>query len=239
MKPEEKGLQAFGFAESKEMEAIKDQVAIKEFPGVPARYAFRSIPFWFILVFTLCNAFASGYNQHWVNTGVTYGFDLVTASVLTTAAMLGSTIFKLIAGVVNDKIGVYKSAMIFSVIGALAMIICIFNHSAPKFGVMMVACVLFGGSLCLTTLQPPALCRDTFGMRNYSSIYPVANMAMSIGTGLTYTLNALFLEMAGSYMGSFIFNLTVIVISIIAVFIVFKTNKGMKAKYWREVGEAI
>ena len=88
-------------------------------------------------------------------------------------------------------------------------------------------------------MQGPVIAREIFGMRDYGMLYPIVFMGMSAGTGLTYTLNAVFLEAAGSYMGSYIFNAICNVLGILFVCICFAAGKKARAKYWREVGEAI
>ena len=239
MKPSEMGLKPYGIEDSEEMKDVKDQVEIKEFPGVPQKYALRTAPLYLIMIFILFNGFCTGFNQHWVNTGVTYGFSLVDASFLATAAMLSSAVFKVIGGFLNDKIGPKLTAIIFSAVGAIAMILMMIQHTHPSLGVIAACSILYGTTVSLTTMQAPVSIRELFGMRDYGTLYPIAFMAMSAGTGLTYSLNAVFLEMVGSYMGSYIFNTVCNILALIMVWVAFTVGKKVKAKYWREVGEAI
>ena len=239
-KPSEKGLKPYGIEESEEMKDVKDQVEIKEFPGIPKKYAYRSAALWLALITILFNGFCTGFNQHWVNAGVTYGFDLVSASFLATAAMLASAAFKIIGGAMNDsKLGPRNTFIVFSIVGTIAMIIMMIQHNNPSLGVIALCAVLYGTTVSLTTMQGPVIAREIFGMRDYGMLYPIVFMGMSAGTGLTYTLNSVFLEAAGSYMGSYIFNAASNIVALIFVIVTFAAGKKARAKYWREVGEAI
>lgn len=236
--PAEMGLKPYGIEESAEMRDVKDQIEIKEFPGIPAKYAVRSAPFYLMLVFVITNSFCTGFNQHWVNLGVTSGFDAVLAATLTTVAMVSSSIFKVVAGWINDRFGINKSCIILSFIALVSMIILVIFGSS-SYGIVALSCILFGAGICMTQLMPPQLVREVYGMRSYSTLYPIMFMAMSVGTGFTYTLHGIFITAAGSYFGSFVFNLICYAVSIIAVFIAFKAAKITRAKYWREVGESL
>lgn len=239
-KPAEMGLKPYGIEESEEMKDIKDQVEIKEFPGIPKKYAYKSAALWLALITIMFNGFCTGFNQHWVNAGVTYGFDLVSASFLATAAMLASAAFKIIGGALNDsKLGPRNTFVLFSIIGTISMIIMMIQHTHPSLGVIALCAVIYGTTVSLTTMQGPVICREIFGMRDYGLLYPIVFMGMSLGTGLTYSLNAFMLEAVGSYMGSYIFNAACNVIALIFVCITFAAGKKARAKYWREVGEAI
>lgn len=236
--PAEIGLKPYGIEESEEMKDLKDQIEIKEFPGIPAKYAFRSAPFYLMLVFVITNSFCTGFNQHWVNLGITSGFDPVVAATLSTVAMVGSSVFKIVAGRVNDTAGIKVSCVLFSLLALISMVILIIFGSTV-YGVVALCCVLFGAGIAMTQLMPPQLVREVYGMRSYSTLYPIMFMAMSVGTGFTYTLHGIFITAAGSYMGSYIFNLISYAVSIIAVAAAFKLAKGTRKKYWREVGEAL
>jgi len=242
MSPAEKGLLPLGFEESEEMKSLKGRdniTEIKEYPGVPAKYAFRTAPLYLVMLFVLFNGFGTGFNQHWVNSGVNYGWTLVEASFLATAALLAVAAWKVIGGALNDKIGSMKTGLIFQSAGIIAMVIMILQHAHPTLGVIAVCAVIYGMSVSLTTMQPSVAIRELFGMRDYMSLYPMANMAMSCGTGLTYSLNSFILVGTGSYFAVYIFNLCCCILAFTFYLLTFTTGKKIVKKYWREVGEVI
>jgi hypothetical protein len=53
------GLKPYGIEESEEMKDIADQIEIKEYPGVPAKYAFKTVAFWMIVIFIITNSFST------------------------------------------------------------------------------------------------------------------------------------------------------------------------------------
>jgi len=237
--PAEKGLLPLGIEDSEEMKNVNlDSTEIKEFPGIPAKYAVKSFPFYLVIIFVITNSFGSGFNQHWVNLGVSYGHDAVKAATLASVSLLSVAVLKVIMGMVNDKFGLLKSTVIASAGGIIACIILMINNG-KSFGMIQVACIFMALAICITTIQPPMLIRDIFGMRDYSSLYPVAYMGMSLGTGTTYTLHGIFIQYSGSYMGSFIFNLCSYAVGILVVIIAYKMVPKLKANYWREVGETL
>lgn len=237
-RPSDMGLRPLGIDDDEEMKNVTKDVEIKEFPGVPSKYAFKTAPLYLVIIFVVTNSFGSGFNQHWVNLGVSYGHDLVKSATLATVALLAVAVFKVIIGWVNDKIGLLKSTVITTCMGIVAMIILMINDG-KSFGAIQISCILAAAAIALTSLQPPMLVRDIFGMRNYSTLYPIAFMAMSFGAGLTYTLHGMFIEFAGSYMGSFIFNLVAYVIGLVVILVTYKMVPKYKEKYWRDVGEAL
>jgi len=240
MTPAEKGLLPLGFEDSEEMKSAQGsgEATIKEFPGVPAKYAYKTAPLYLVCIFVVFNGFGTGYNQHWVLTGTSYGFDLVDAAFLASAALIAAAAWKVIGGFLNDKIGSTKTGLIFQGAGAVAMIIMIVNHKNPSLGAIAAAAVIYAMSVALTTMQGPVMTREVFGMRDYLSIYPATNMAMSIGTGLTYTLCAL-IAAWGTYYAVFFFNLICCVIAFVFYFLACTMGKKVAKKYWREVGEAL
>ena len=237
-KPSDMGLKPLGIENSDEMKSIADQVEIKEYPGIPAKIAFKSVPLYIIFIFVITSAFGTGFSQHWVNLGVTSGYSLLTSATLTTIAMLSAALFKVVAGWINDKFGVLKSCIIFNCFGLIAMAILMMN-TGKSFAMIQVACFFAGGAISMTTLQPPMTVREIFGMRDYSLIYPVAFMVMSFGTGFAYGLHGFFIQLTGSYYGSFIFNFVCYLVGLVAIIIAFKLAKPLKEKYWQDVSKAV
>ena len=237
-RPSDLGLKPLGIEDSEEMKSIADQVEIKEYPGIPAKVAFKTLPLYLVLIFVVTNAFGTGFNQHWVNYGVTSGFDLVKASTLATVAMLSSAFLKIVIGWVNDKFGVLKSSVIFTLVGIVSTLILMINNGR-SFEAIQIAAIFYGGTITMTTLMPPMTVREIFGMKDYSIVYPVAFMSMSFGVGLTYGMHGFFIQLTGSYNGSFIFNLVCYILSLIAVILAYRFAKPLKEKYWQEVAQAI
>ncbi|MBQ4248887.1 MAG: MFS transporter [Clostridia bacterium] len=241
-KPADIGLLPFGFEDSEEMKDLKGQVHIKEFPGIPKKYAYKSPALWLAFITIMFTGFSSGFNQHWVNCGVTYGYTLVQASFIATAALISAAIFKVVGGFLNDsKLGPRNTHIIFCLAGIVAMVMMMAHHNSTNHSLMMIAVcsVIYGMNLSLMTMQGPVIIRNIFGMRDYGVIYPIVNMGMSIGTGLTYSLNAVLLEAVGSYMGSYVFNSVVIAVSLVMCIATFAAGKKAKEKFWRAVGDAL
>jgi uncharacterized membrane protein len=76
-------------------------------------------------------------------------------------------------------------------------------------------------------------------MRDYPLIFPVAFMVMSFGTGFAYALHGFFIQLSGSYYGSFVFNTVCYVVGLIAIIIAYIFVKPLKEKYWQDVAKSV
>ncbi len=227
-KPEEKGLQPYGYDPSKPR--ATNNIELQR--GTSARRALKTPAFWLVggslFILTLCMGFSSYQNYIATEALTPLGFDKPTVAVI--AATMISTIAvanmlsKLVFGFLLDKCGQRISILIFCIILICAFLVYIFMHNSiiPLY----IAAFLLGTHNCLVSVGLPLTVRSIFGNRDYAKIFSYICM----GTALMGAIGNNIIGWIGTYSGSY-FNCcwyglgVAIVVTILAMFAVSQIGK--------------
>jgi|GEM_PF-3505724 len=173
-KPEDMGLAPLGADDAETLKAL----AAKNDPaaasvGMDTKKAFRSSAF----IMIVAAAALVAYNATHMNVAGNFGAKIglgANASFIVSAILLGGIVFRLLYGLLNDKIGLKKTISIgvfIEVAGFIGLILA--DQSIGKKTVAFIAAFLIGSMAAISSTLIPILIRLTFGGKNFSAIYGV------------------------------------------------------------------
>ena len=172
MKPEDMGLAPLG-ADDKEV--LKSLAAKHNSEaanvGMDAKKAFRSSAFVMIVVAAALVAYNATHMNVAGNFGTMIGLG-ENASYIVSAILLGGIVFRLLYGLLNDKIGLKKTISIgvfVEISGFLGLIIA--NNNINARTVAFIGAFLIGSMAAISSTLIPILVRQTFGGKNFGAIY--------------------------------------------------------------------
>jgi MFS family permease len=197
-----------------------------ELAGISAKIAFRSSAFYFLLVFIFGVSIFIAMLQHIPGYASSLEYPPTFGASLLSLSMMGMIIGKIGFGVLNDRIGVYRTAMTgiaMAVLGILCLIL-------GKMGALVFSAgaVLTGIGMAMPTVQNPMIVRDLFGRKEYSAIFSVATMVFSITTAI----GVIGIGIAYDKTHSFLLALILIMISLGIAFVgvLISRKRGTKLK---------
>lgn len=151
-----------------------------------------------VLILTFCFYLATGYNQHLSNYAQSLGFSAVFGASLISFCMLGNTISKLILGVVNDKIGVYKTSII-TVLTMMSAFFALMLQSTNTI-ILYLSAIFLGQSTAFIVVQIPLLLSDQYHVQGeYETCLSSVMMVGSLTSALNNIVINFLYAKSGSY----------------------------------------
>lgn len=202
MRPEETGLQPYGYEDYlKYREENKEKVVFQASHTGPD---FLSIEMISLVLFTVFVCIMAGMLQHLPSFALSLGFTAAIGAYMSSAASTANIVSKLMYGVLTDKIGVYKTTILCACINIVAVVLLITVHTPV---LMVLASFLYGFTFANSSTAMSVLTRETFGMQNYTKVYPVISFAGSASNAFGVTLLGMMYDASGSYFVTFIMGL--------------------------------
>lgn len=209
LNPRDDGLLPYGYSESKE-ENSQEKVYTEKSNGIDVSVLFL------VLVFALLLTMITGIPQHFPGYAETINHSLSVGSVMLSAAMLGNIIFKVLFGLLSDRIGPTKTSV--SMI-ALNIISIAFLLTASNVWILIISSFLFGAIYALPAVGVTLMTREFFGIRNFAKVYPVISFATAIGGAISISLVGYIYDFTGTYVPAFIISLIFHIINITFIFL--------------------
>ncbi len=219
--PEEKGMKPYGWSEAAATEKVdnsaKDETKTVKMP--------RSM-------FTLCagTIVVAGIMTQFGNQlpmlARSIGYTIQVGAMVTSWNMVGNVAGKLLIGVMADKIGIFKSVNITSVVIAVSTVMLMFSGTSP---VMMYAgALLLGMVYSMGTTVPPLVFMEVYGPDQYKTqlsrfqSYNSVIMALA-SSGLPYIY-----DFTGSFFGALVLGLVFAVVSMVGFNVTKKKSDKIK-----------
>jgi len=220
--PEDIGLIPYGADpnKAKQNESLATNPDRPSFPGVPARSALKTVPFWAMFCVAGFVAYFAGFNSHLPGYAVSIGFDAMFGATLVTATMVGNVVEKLIIGWLNDKIGVQLTVYIQLVMVASGLfLLTVVGNNAI---LMYLACFLFGAQNSIYSVSIPLLTRYLFGEKDFPKLFAWTKIGTGVIGCVGPTSIAMVYDVTGSFVGAFYIGVGVAVAAAIAVTLAIK-----------------
>lgn len=208
-------------------DAEKENEEKLDLPGVEWRKAIKSKAFIMLAITMLLIGIMSAFNTN-VNTIVqSAGYGAVVAGFTMSAAAVGQIIGKPISGWIKDRWGAGAGNAFGFGLGALGMIIYMLALMIHMDMLCYVAGFVSGTGITVTLNMPALLTDDTFGLKDYDTIYSISSSLRALGLAMTNPIMGMFLDTTGSYMGGLIIWCIVSVLLVPAGFIAVKMGHKM------------
>lgn len=220
-------------ATQEDVEAIlvKDQEKKDEdklnLPGVDWKKALKSKAFVLLAITMLFIGIMSAFNTN-VNTLVqTAGYGAVVAGFTMSAAAVGQIIGKPISGWIKDRWGAGAGNAFGFGLGAAGLIIYMCALYIHTDILCYVAGFVTGTGITVTLNMPALLTDDTFGLRDYDTLYSISSSLRAAGLAFTNLVMGMILDASGSYMTGLIIWAVVSILLVPLGFIAVRTGQRM------------
>lgn len=162
----------------------------------------RTIPFVALFVFAgISSLIGSGFDAHLAGHTVAKGYDLMFASLITSALFLGSGADKLIMGWLNDKIGVNRTVFLEYAVVITGMLgLVFFSGRAP----LLASAFFFGVQDSFISVSLPLLVRKFFGVDKVSQVLSWVSIGSGVFGSFGSRLVGLSYDVTGSYDPAFL-----------------------------------
>ena len=193
LNPQDDGLLPYGFEGIKEKgeDTLKKQV----------EFNFRQLGFVCFLGFATLMAVITAIAQHLPGFAESVGYSASTGAMLVSAVMMGNIISKLIIGVLSDRVGVLKAAMMMSIVNILGIILLLIAANTWMF---LIGGFLFGAIFSVASVGTALLTKKFYTTKSYPTIYPVVSFVGGLGVAFATSLIGYIYDFTGSFTSTFI-----------------------------------
>ncbi len=157
-----------------------------------------------LLLFTIFVCIIAGMLQHLPSFALSLGFTASIGALMSSMASTANIVSKLMYGVLTDKIGSHKTSVFCALIHFAAVIMMMLIHTPVT---MIAGAFMFGFSFANSATAMSVLTRETFGMENYTRVYPIIAFTGSTSNALGVTLLGMLYDATGSYYTNLILTL--------------------------------
>lgn len=214
LNPREEGYLPYGH--DPEEAAKQKNLKKKELPP----FSYMTIAFIALFTFSFLHTNIIGLSQHLPGFGESLGMSPLVGGWMMSAAMLGNITFKLVIGVLSDKIGIIKSTVLMIGLNMLAIILFVVLHQPLA---LILTSWLFGSMFCIPAVAFPLLSNQLFGRAAATRVYPVLTFAMGIGGAISVTIIGFIFDFTGSYQTAFLIGLGFNIVNLVLLSISVKT----------------
>lgn len=193
--PREEGLVPYGYEEEPEFSKgnTNDFTARK-------KVSYLNFSFLSLCIVALLHASITGLPHHFPGYAETIGFSSNLGAWMLSAAMLGNISFKLLSGVLEDRIGTTPSAFIILGLNFIATVCLIFFRLSNG---LLFSAFVFGSIHCVPIIVLPMLTIRYFGKLRYMKVYPILSFMAGVGGAFAVSLIGYIFDFTGSYLSAF------------------------------------
>ena len=140
---------------------------------------------------------ATGMNTHFSSYAVTLGYTLGFGATVVSFQSIFNSVWKLVYGVMADRIGAVKSCVIYLAITVLSCVMLLVFTGLPAGIIIGVS--LFPMAFSVSTVGMPTIIQEVSRER-FAEVFATANMVQSIGYALFTSLYGMISDKAGVYL---------------------------------------
>lgn len=185
--PEDVGARPYGEGQ---VQAVKKQTkeGFREFKR-------KNVVFALLIGYAGLMCLSVGYNQIIFSLGLTFDHSPERASTFVSLAMVGTIVWKLTVGWMNDRFGTASTCWFSGGVTAAGLVLLIMGRAA---GSMMAGSFLMGMPMAASIVVMPNLVRGVFGNREFERRYKPLSIVANLASNFSFTLIG-WLVTVGSY----------------------------------------
>ena len=154
-----------------------------------------------IYVLSLLSPAITGFGTHVSSYGVSIGLSSIVSAYMSSVHMLGNTGFKVLMGVLCDRLWPKRAASLILGCMAVGFVLLAMCSAQAMAGVVIGSC-LIGGCYSVGAVALPNIIRRVYGEEDFAVVYARANVLCHIGTALSYSINGFAYDYFQSYLPS-------------------------------------
>ena len=194
LKPEASGYEPYGYEDYlKYRESNRDKVVFQASSGSFDPFSIEMIS---LILFTVFACILAAMLQHLPSFGMSLGFTAALGALMSSMASTANIVSKLMFGALTDRIGAHKTTMLCSLINIAAVVMMLLVHTQVT---MVAGAFLYGFTFANSSTAMSILSRETFGMENYTRVYPIIAFTGSVANAVGVTLLGMMYDATGSY----------------------------------------
>ncbi|MBR0451215.1 MAG: MFS transporter [Oscillospiraceae bacterium] len=211
-RPESKGLRPYG----------EKEVSMQE--ETPVENSSEKLPLDRKLVGIIAIGFLSSVMASMGNHMATYakslGFPLETAAFVVSACMVGNMTFKVLIGVLCDKLGAWKGNLV--VYATVTMAALVMSFLPTSFIIVLVAAFFFGGVYGACTVAVSELTRYAFRKEDVSKAFSLSLIGNNLGFAVSGTFIGYAYDWTGTYRLGLLFLVGAGIVEMLSLFLLNK-----------------
>lgn len=222
-RPEDLGMLPYGFeaASADEGTSVPSRL-----PGVPARVAFRSAPFFLcIAIVMLCTA-TGVMNAIFPAYAEVVGLGAVVGGLMVSTASLCDIVFNPLAGATSDKFGPAHAMVLWTGITMVSFVVLYFSGSSAVGS--CVGAGLNDAMYAITGVGYSTFALSIFGMRNFEKIFSRITCCGYLVASFGIPLMMLIYESTGVFQNVFVFGFVVDIVIIGLVILAKKSSRTLR-----------
>ncbi|MGO3884659.1 MAG: MFS transporter [Mycetocola sp.] len=204
-----------------EQQTVSQSIALS---GVPARRAYRSLPFVCFAIAGIAFQFAGSLVQHVPTYFASVGLSLTVASSIYSVLLIGASVGKFAMGAAIDHLRPLVAVGIFTAIAVVGWGGMQFVSGEAALTALSFAS---GMAQAINLVAVVVLVRNVFGARDYSKILgPLLMLGSLANAGGVYVHGAMF-SATGSYLPSFIVNVSLFVGAFVLLIVAVRSGRSL------------
>ena len=220
LRPEDEGLAPYG-AEDGLPGELKKNV-----PSGTASYQRPALVLGLCIVISSCALWTCQYYSHMARYAQSVGHDLTVSALVTSCAMVGNIIGKVVLGAIADKWNIWRTSRLAMGIVGVAFLMLIAGGKDINIYLMYFASGLSGVSMAAGTLIPNLLSLDVYKASGYQEKYGIITAVGTFISAIGFAIIGYTFDFTGSYNLSFAISTGTVVIFFFASFILHRIVRG-------------
>jgi MFS family permease len=160
---------------------------------------FLSIPFIAVALFATLVPAITGITQHFPGYVESLGSTAAVGAMMISAAMIGNIIFKLLIGLLSDKIGPVNACSVMISVNLLSLILLMVTNPVENQPILLASAFLFGTTYAVGAVGTSLVTRHVFGVEQYAAVYPYISICIAVGSATSLTITGLLYDLFGTY----------------------------------------
>lgn len=223
-RPEDKGLLPYGMTSEETKRNLEKQTESKkkkrELGVILQECGSNKKQFFYVLITCCTLSYCASYLQYLPSYASSVGLAASTGARLASFAMLGSVVWKLGLGWMNDHLGAKKSTILGIATEITAFIIIILFAENPVL--LLLGAFLYGTAPAIMAVSPSVITKSAFEVTYFGEIYSYITIGTSLVTAAAAALIGSIYDMTNSYNPGFIVGILCCVVSLVFLNIALK-----------------
>ena len=189
----------------------------------PVSFNYLTLPYIMSLIMSFCYLFLPSLPQHFPGLAVCKGLEASTGPLLVSSAMIGNIVFKLVAGVLADKLGTIKAMFVMGLTNLIGSVLLLMPGNKVIY---LVAAFLYGSIYSVSSVVLALYVKEIYGTKNYKKAYPIIMFAGNVSNALGISAIGYVYDYTGSYDPAII----LVIVLVIAGFALSMLARNMQFK---------
>ena len=168
-----------------------------------------------VFVFAILSSFIAAFPSHLPGVGEAAGIGAAMLS----ASMAANVASKLLLGIMADKVGFKKSAVIFEAV-VLFAVLGLMTFSASI--IMLGSSFMMGFCFAIGAVGTAIVTREIFGLKKYGKIYPMVSFAGTAANAVGASIYGFMYDASGNYASCKLLTLTMAATLILTTILVYR-----------------